>query len=169
MDEFNWLFPKDLLQKSIEVMRPQGLRGNEGLALWLGKANGNVIEITHLVEVIGPGFQTSPLFMRLSMRAMAKLTNLADGLDRYLVGQIHSHPRTFTDLSELDKTHGIRVPNYLSVVCPHYAQLPATTLDNCGVHVFEGREYRRMNQVVTERRIKISDHRISKLICEVKA
>ena len=169
MSEANWLFPGDLLQKSIEVMRPQGMRGNEGLALWLGSANGAVIEITHLVEVTGPGFQTSPLFMKLSMRAMAKLTNLSDELDRYLVGQIHSHPRTFTDLSELDKTHGIRVPNYLSIVCPHYAQRPTTTLGDCGVHVFEGREYQRMNQTVSERRIKLSSGRVTKLICEVQA
>lgn len=169
MSESNWLLPEDLLQKSIEVMRPQGMRGNEGLALWLGKSNGTVIEITHVVEVTGPGFQTSPLFMRLSMRAMAKLTDLTEELDRYLVGQIHSHPRDFTDLSELDKTHGIRVPNYLSVVCPYYAQRPTTTLAECGIHVFDGRTYRRMNAVITQQRIKNSGNRVIKLTCEVRA
>lgn len=169
MGEINWLLPEDLLQKSIEVMRPQGMRGNEGLALWLGKSNGTVIEVTHLVEVTGLGFHTSPLFMKLSMRAMAKLTDLTDQLDRYLVGQIHSHPRNFTDLSELDKTHGIRVPNYLSVVCPHYAQRPTTTIGECGIHIFEGSAYRRMNNIDTQHRIIISDRLVAKLTCEVPA
>lgn len=169
MSETNWLLPEDLLQKSIAVMSPQGVRGNEGLALWLGRSNGTVIEVTHLVEVTGPGFQTSPLFMKLSMRAMAKLTDLTEQLGRYLVGQIHSHPRNFTDLSDLDKTHGIRVPNYLSVVCPYYAQRPATTLGECGIHVFDGRTYLRMNAAATQQRVNISGSRVIKLICEVQA
>ena len=169
MSELNWLLPEDLLNKSIEIMRSHGALGNEGLALWLGKANGTVIQITHLVEVTGPGFKTSPLYMGLSMRAMAKLTDLADQLDRYLAGQIHSHPGTFIELSELDKAHGIRAPNYLSVVCPHYAQHPKTTLGECGIHVFEGHNYKRMSQAVSEQRIKISTANVSKCICEVPA
>jgi len=169
MNELHWLLPEDLLQKSINVMRPHGVVGNEGLALWFGKANGSTIEITHLVEVSGPGFRTSPLYMGLSMRAMAKLTDLADQLDRYLVGQIHSHPKTFVELSDLDKAHGIRVPNYLSIVCPYYAQRPSTTLSDCGIHVFEGSNYRRMNPAVAARRIQIASTRVSKLNCEVPA
>ncbi|MBK9160468.1 MAG: hypothetical protein IPM27_02700 [Nitrosomonadales bacterium] len=169
MNECHWLLPEDLLQKSIDVMRPHGAIGNEGLALWLGKATGAEIQVTHIIEVTGPGFSTSPLHMRLSMRAMSKLTDLSEQLDRYLVGQIHSHPRTFTDLSQLDVNQGIRVPNYLSVVCPHYAQRPGTTLGECGIHVFEGREYIKMNRVAAERRIKVTASRATKLICEVPA
>ncbi len=169
MSECYWLLPEDLLQQSINVMRPHGARGNEGLALWLGKANGAEIQVTHIVEVTGPGFNTSPLHMKLSMRAMSKLTDLSEQLDRYLVGQIHSHPRTFTDLSELDKNQGIRVPNYLSVVCPHYAQRQGTTLGECGIHVFEGREYIKINSTAAKRRIKISINRVAKLTCEVPA
>lgn len=169
MSECYWLLPEDLLQQSINAMRPHGALGNEGLALWLGKPNGSEIQVTHIIEVTGPGFSTSPLHMKLSMRAMSKLTDLTERLDRYLVGQIHSHPRTFTDLSELDKNQGIRVPNYLSVVCPHYAQRPSTTLGECGIHVFEGREYIRMNRIAAERRIKISTNRVTKLTCEAPA
>lgn len=169
MSECYWVLPEDLLQQSISIMRPHGAIGNEGLALWLGKTNGSAIQITHLIEVTGPGFNTSPLYMSLSMRAMSKLTDLAEQLDRYLAGQIHSHPRTFTDLSELDKTQGIRVPNYLSVVCPHYAQRSTTALGECGIHVFEGGGYRSMSRSVAEHRIKISANRVTKLICEVPA
>lgn len=169
MNELHWKLPEDLLQRSIDVMRPHGAIGNEGLALWFGKVDDSTIEITHLIEVSGPGFKTSPLYMGLSMRAMAKLTDLADQLGRYLVGQIHSHPRTFVELSDLDKAHGIRVPNYLSIVCPHYAQRTSTTFSDCGIHVFEGSNYRRMNPDVAARRIRIVSSRVSKLNCEVPA
>lgn len=169
MSNTQWLLPEDLLQESINVMRPHGAVGNEGLALWLGKTEGLTIHITHLVEVSGPGFKTSPLYMGLSMRAMAKLTDLADQLDRYLAGQIHSHPGTFIELSELDKAHGIRVPNYLSIVCPHYAQRPTTLLSDCGIYIFERASYRRMNNNVVASRIKISSTPVCKLNCEVPA
>lgn len=169
MNQLHWLLPEDLFQESINIMRPHGAVGNEGLALWMGKVNNSIIEITHLVEVAGPGFKTSPLYMGLSMRAMARLTDLADQLDRYLVGQIHSHPGTFVDLSDLDKAHGIRVPNYLSIVCPYYAQRSSTILGDCGMHVFEGGNYRRMNTAMAAHRIKIAATRVSKLNCEVPA
>ena len=106
--EITWSLPGDLLETSIEVMRPHGRKGNEGLALWLGKTDGNLARVTHLVSLSGDGFRTSPLQLRLSWNAMSKLTELADKIDAYLVGQIHSHPGNFIDLSEVDQVYGIR-------------------------------------------------------------
>ena len=40
MQETSWTLPEDLLDVSVEVMRPNGRVGNEGLALWLGTAEG---------------------------------------------------------------------------------------------------------------------------------
>jgi proteasome lid subunit RPN8/RPN11 len=149
-------------------MRPHGALGNEGLALWLGRAEGTRVDVEHVVEVWGVGFQTSPLFMSLSMRAMASLTDLAEYVGAYLVGQIHSHPRTFVDLSELDESHGIRIPNYLSLVCPYYAQRDST-IGECGVHVFEDRAYRRLEPVEAENRITVTTSRVNKIYLEVLA
>ena len=64
--EITWSLPSDLLETSIEVMRPHGRIGNEGLALWLGKTNGNLVRITHLVSLRGDGFRTPPLQLRLN-------------------------------------------------------------------------------------------------------
>src|SRR5262249_35967037 len=130
---------------SIAVMCPHGVRGNEGLSLWFGDGDERRVQITHAVEVFGSGFITTPLYMSLSMRAMAALTDLAEKHRIFLAGQIHSHPGTFTDLSELDKACGIRTPNYLSVVCPYYAQRRMTAWKDCGVHVFEQARYRRLS------------------------
>jgi proteasome lid subunit RPN8/RPN11 len=140
-----WQVPDDLLSVSIEIMRRHGAKGNEGLALWLGEPIGEeLVKISHVVEVFGPGFITSPLYMSLSSAALSVLTDLAESVDAYLIGQIHSHPGLLLDLSDLDIEHGIRVQNYLSVVCPYYAQRSETRMSECGVHVFEGNSYRRL-------------------------
>ena len=169
MTQIHWLLPANLLTESIAVMRPHGAKGSEGLALWLGTAQGSRIEVTHLVEVFGPGFVTTPLYMNLSLRAMSALTDLADRLGTYLVGQIHSHPENFLDLSDLDIRQGIRIPDYLSLVCPYYAQRPLNDYANCGVHVFEGLRYRRLSQTEISKRLLVGNASVTKIKCEVPA
>jgi proteasome lid subunit RPN8/RPN11 len=168
MTQTRWFVPEDLMANSLQMMRPHGALGNEGLALWFGTGMGARAEVQHIVEVRGAGFRTSPLFLSLSMRAMASLTDLADRLGAYLIGQIHSHPGTLLNLSELDEEYGIRVPDYLSVVCPYYAQRDSR-FEECGIHVFEGRSYRRMNPAEVDHRITVTTSRANKILHEVPA
>jgi proteasome lid subunit RPN8/RPN11 len=169
MSQLQWAIPANLLEHSVTVMRPHGARGNEGLALWFGRGDERRVKITLAVEVCGAGFLTTPLFMSLSMRAMAALTDLAEKRRVFLAGQIHSHPGSFIDLSELDEAKGIRTPNYLSVVCPYYAQRDVAGLHECGVHVFEGAQYRRLAAEEIARRIAIANAPLAKLRLEVPA
>ncbi len=169
MTQPTWTLPKDLLSASVRVMRPQGALGNEGLGLWFGTADGDDVSVTHLVELHGRGFTSAPLQLRLSWRAMSTLTNLAAELDVYLVGQIHSHPGQMLDLSEVDKEFGIRCQDYLSLVCPHYAQCDIKTVDECGVHVFEAGYYRRLARHEVAVRIKTSNSMVERLRVEVPA
>jgi proteasome lid subunit RPN8/RPN11 len=167
MSQLQWTIPAGLLDHSVTVMRPHGVRGNEGLALWFGRGDERRVQITLAVEVCGAGFRTTPLFMSLSMRAMAALTDLAEKHGVFLAGQIHSHPGSFIDLSELDEAQGIRTPNYLSVVCPYYAQRDVTDLHECGVHVFEGVRYRRLAADEIMRRIVVVNAPLATLRLEV--
>ena len=157
MDELTWNMPNDLLDASVEVMRPAGRLGNEGLALWLGRVDGRRATVTHVVSLQGPGFLSAPQQLRLSWRTMARLTELTGDLDTYLVGQIHSHPKNFIDLSDVDKVYGIRCQDYLSVVCPDYAQRNVNHLRECGVHLFDDGNYRRLS--VTEVCLRIEETR----------
>jgi proteasome lid subunit RPN8/RPN11 len=169
VSELFWNCPGDLLSESIAVMRPHGLAGNEGLALWFGVRDGGRARITHIVDVSGAGFRTTPLYMCLSIRSMAVLTDLADKLQTVLIGQIHSHPDRFVDLSDLDKRNGIRSPDYLSMVCPYYAQRTLSGFNDCGVHVFENRAYRRMPTQEVSRRLIASRDCVTSIRCEVPA
>lgn len=162
-----WTLPVNLLSESMAIMGPHGARGNEGLALWFGTADGSQIDITHVVDVIGPGFRTTPLYMSLSLPAMAALTDQADKLDAFLVGQIHSHPGLLLNLSDLDMRNGIRSPAYLSVVYPYYAQCQVSGFADCGVHVFEDRRYRRMPASEIARRLVSGRTNAVRIQCEV--
>ena len=63
----------------------------------------------------------------------------AQGIKRILVGQIHSHDRSYgVDLSWVDIKYGLSVPYYLSVVAPDYALNPETVWDDCGTHIYLG-------------------------------
>lgn len=168
-NEFSWTLPCDLLDASVEVMRPHGRLGNEGLALWLGKSEGTRAIVTHMVSLRGDGFQTSPLQLRLSWTAMSRLTDLADERGCYLVGQIHSHPGDFIDLSEVDERYGVRFQNYLSVVCPDYAQHKVSGFDECGVHLFNDGRYRRLSTEETKRRINVTRSNVIRIDLEVPA
>lgn len=169
MTETTWHLPTDLLETSVEVMRPNGRIGNEGLALWLGVSAGGQARVTHLVAVHGAGFRASPLQLHLSWNAMARLTDLADELGTYLVGQIHSHPGRYLELSEVDQKYGVRCQDYLSVVCPHYAQRAVSGIHECGVHLFDRGSYRRFCTAEVARRVFHADAAVNFVELEVPA
>lgn len=169
MKSFVWQLPCNLMAESVAIMRPHGAVGNEGLALWFGIFDDQGAQITYVVEVFGDGFRNSPLFIQLSLAAMASLTDLADSLNVALIGQIHSHPGLFVDLSPLDIVHGIRSPSYLSLVCPHYAQRNIRSYTECGVHAFEDGRYRRLSKKEIRYRLKPTAVTVSRIRHEVPA
>jgi hypothetical protein len=162
-----WSIPSDLIPRSVEHMRPNGQRDHEGLALWFGDENDGVVTITHLIAPYGPGLVTHPLHLSLSMRAMSRITRVAAELDCYWAGQIHSHPSEMLELSDVDKFMGVLVQDYLSIVCPHYAQRDTRLVSQCGAHVYDAGAYRRLSSAETGRRIVIGEHRVHFVPVEV--
>ena len=141
-----WRIPEAALAASLLEMARDGVRGNEGVALWLGRRGGGQAEVTHVVALRGPGVVKRPDQLVIQAALINDVTDLAIELGVVLVGQIHSHGELYgTDLSYADRTLGIRVPYYLSLVAPDYALRPRTRLEDCGVHVFEpGSGFRRL-------------------------
>lgn len=164
-----WNIPRQLLPRSVEAMRPYGARGHEGLCLWFGCEEAGTVSITHLIVPYGSGLVTHPLHLSLSMRAMSRITRLAGEIDRYWAGQIHSHPGLMLDLSNVDRRMGVLVQDYLSLVCPHYAQQDVQGVHQCGVHVFDAGRYRRLPALEVETRIVVSDRSLEIIPVEVLA
>lgn len=131
-----WNMPVNVLSDSILAMASDGKRGNEGIVLWLGRVTGHKATITHLVTLPECWTRKRPDYLEVSAEALNALADVAEALDVSLVGQIHSHPGTYVDLSIPDRRFGISAPYYLSVVAPHYAQRSDTRWADCGLHQF---------------------------------
>jgi proteasome lid subunit RPN8/RPN11 len=145
------------LQTSISEMAPDGARGREGVALWLGRQEAGIVRVTHVVGLRGPGIVKRADHLSISAELLDDVTDIAIELGTYLVGQIHSHPAGWVDLSEADKRYGIQAPGYLSVVAPHFAQDPRTRPGQCGFHVFNGRKWRRLGSWERPWRVALVD------------
>ncbi len=136
-DVTRWHLPAAALTQSLQEMALDGVSGNEGVVLWLGGRNDGEATVTHLVALRGPGVVKRPDVLIITPALFDDVTDLALELNVSLIGQIHSHgPYHGVGLSLTDRTRGISVPGYLSVVAPNYALTPTTTIQDCGVHVF---------------------------------
>jgi hypothetical protein len=152
-----WLIPRSAWAESFKEMALDGLSGNEGIALWLGRSEGNQVEITHLVVLRGTGIVKEPDLLVVGASLLNDVTDLVVELGVRLVGQIHSHGRKYgTNLSYSDRRNGVKIPSYLSIVAPDYALRPDTRLAECGVHVFEKhRGFRRLSAEEVRRRVMV--------------
>ncbi len=151
-----WIVPQSAVTDSLREMASDGLRGNEGVTLWLGKRMNGQAEVTHLVALRGPGIVKKPLLLVIRPGLLNKVTDLTIRYGVALIGQIHSHYGQNTDLSITDKTYGVAVPYYLSIVAPYFALRTDITISDCGIHVFEpSKGYRRMNQNEVLSRVQV--------------
>ena len=150
-----WELPVAAFEASLAEIAPDGRRGNEGVALWLGSRSMTVATIAYVIALRGPGIVKLPDQLSISAELLNEVTDVAIELGCYLVGQIHSHPASWVDLSIPDKRYGIQVGGYLSVVAPHFAQRPNTRLEDCGVHLLEGGLWRRFETQELARRVAL--------------
>lgn len=150
-----WLIPEGAFTLSLQEMALDGHRGNEGIALWLGRRTADEAAVSHVAVLRGKGVQRYPALLNVGTAIMNAVTLVAVERGISLVGQVHSHgPGYGTDLSPTDRRMGIGVNGYLSLVAPDYALRSDTQLRDCGIHVFEaGRGFRRLHGSELESRI----------------
>lgn len=143
----SWRLPAEVFTASIAELAQDGARGNEGVALWLGRQKRGVAHITHVVLLRGSGVIRRPDQLSIDASVINDVTDVAIEYGLSIIGQIHSHGRDLTDLSRIDRLGGIAVPSYLSVVAPFYGMRPNLDLLDCGVHVCrEDRTWRRLSK-----------------------
>lgn len=150
-----WRLPAEALRMSIAEMAPDGSRGCEGVALWLGRRVAGIVTITHVVGLRGSGIVKRPDYLSISAELLDDVTDLAIERGVYLAGQVHSHPGAWVDLSEADKRCGIQAPGYLSVVMPNFAREPSTPLAQFGFHVSARGAWRRLSPFERKWRVAI--------------
>lgn len=139
-----WRLPAAALRTSLIEMAPDGALGREGVALWLGRRTAGVVTTTHVVGLRGPGVVKTPNHLSISAELLDDVTDVMIENGVYLVGQIHSHPSDWVELSDADRLFGIQAAGYLSVVAPHFARDPETPPGRCGFHVHDRGRWRRL-------------------------
>jgi len=162
-----WRIPEEAIRHSMMEMAIDGAFGREGVAMWLGRYEQNTAVVTHVAALRGAGVRKAPDQLLISADLVNDLTDKAIDLGLVLIGQIHSHgPLHGTSLSVTDKRYGISVPGYLSAVAPDYAMRPSTSVDECGVHLFEkGRGWIRLTpEQVAKRVLVVPSPRVPVLI-----
>jgi hypothetical protein len=152
-----WRIPEAVIRHSTTEMAIDGALEREGVAMWLGRYEGNSAVVTHVAALRGAGVRKAPDQLLISADLVNDLTDKAIELGLVLIGQIHSHgPSHGTSLSLTDKKYGISVPGYLSAVAPDYAMRPSTSIHECGVHVFEqGRGWIRLTPEEVLKRVLV--------------
>ena len=152
-----WRLAEGVLDSSLREMSNDGVCGNEGVVLWLGRRAQGQAEITYLVGLRGSGVTKRPDLLVISPGVLNEVADVALQLNVSLIGQIHTHgPGYGIDLSRTDRTRGIAVPHFLSVVAPDYGLRSDIGITDCGVHVFEpGLGYRRLSTREVEQRVLV--------------
>ena len=161
----NWKMPGNVLSESIRLMVPDGKKGNEGIVMWLGQMQAGTATVTHLVAFEDDLLCKRSDYLQIPSAVMNAVADVSEKMGSVLIGQIHSHPGNFVNLSIADRRYGISAPYYLSVVAPYYAQKPDTNWRQCGVHQFVPHQgFRRFSVDETARRISEIPGQISKTI-----
>lgn len=162
----SWVVPKLAWRLAFDEMAHDGHSGNEGTCLWVGKREGTSAAISDIVILRGDGIRKCPDLITISDDLIHELAHRLAGSRRYILGQIHSHGIEYsTDLSLTDHRYTLRVPGFLSIVAPDYAQQHVEP-DSCGVHIFEsGLGFRRMEPSEVRHRITLDDQRDCGVIC----
>ncbi len=152
-----WCLTEEALLDSLAEMARDGVRGNEGVVLWLGRREKGRADISHLVALRGPTVIKRPDLLLIDAAMLNDVTDVAIGLGVSLIGQIHTHGGSHgTDLSRTDRVGGVNVPYYLSVVAPDFGLRAGTHISDCGVHVFEPDfGYRRLSRPEIARRVHV--------------
>jgi len=161
-----WTLPVSAFEAAFREMSLDGFHGNEGVTLWLGTRRDGRAEITHSVILRGAGVIKRPDYLNIEPDLLNDVADLAIDLKASLVAQIHSHgPGYGTDLSYTDRTLGIKVPFYLSIVAPDYAMNGDTSITDCGVHIYESDSgFRRLSGPEIESRINLVGDRITPVL-----
>lgn len=161
-----WEVPEAALSISLEEMRLQGLKGNEGTALWLGRQRDQDLAlVTHVVCLRGAGVTTAHSLIHVEAGLINMVADVALALGAYIVGQIHSHGHGWgVGLSLTDRELGVRAPWFLSVVAPDYGLRPTLGLRECGVHVcLPGGHFVRLSPAAVRQRVAVTTAAVERI------
>jgi hypothetical protein len=151
------VIPQRAISITEQVLRAYGgrRRTSEGLVYWGGAKDGNTVRV---LTVIAPQTTSAPRRVVATNTANARVVNeLVDHRFVYLA-QIHSHPGDWVDHSDGDdEWAAFKHDGLLSLVVPDYGRGGMLPLAKCGVHRYQGGEFKRFSDEYVENHFELSE------------
>jgi proteasome lid subunit RPN8/RPN11 len=153
-----WRIPQAAIEDSLDEMAIDGIKGTEGIVLWLGKDSDDTAVVTNLIRLRGPLVVKRKEYINIHSALLNDVADIAIEHGLRLLGQVHSHPPGCSvDLSPTDRMYGIQVPSYLSLVAPDFART-RVPVDHWGVHIYRAESgYIRVRHEDVHRCLQITD------------
>lgn len=146
------------IEETVSALRRSGTRdeAHEGVAYWAGRRFGADAIVT---TCIAPAADTTYGSFATSSRTNAKVVMYLAQAGLELIGQVHSHPGTLVDHSDGDNDRALMpYEGFLSVVVPLYGRRGMEPLTQCGIHIYEGRMFRRLTNSEVKSRFRVVSH-----------
>jgi hypothetical protein len=144
-DGIQYLITKEVIDYTVQILQEYG-RGKdaaEGVVYWAGSVNGDVRNIT---AAIAPKTDSSRYGINTSNESNAKFVEFICDYDLEYIAQVHSHPGTWVDHSEVDNEEtAFRSEGLVSIVVPSFGENGMSPLFMCGIHRFSNGKFIRLN------------------------
>jgi hypothetical protein len=111
--------PIKTIEDSLSSLRTAGARNAEGVVLWLGRRNGEFVDV---VEAYVPEYTSERDYFRIPRESMAALLRYLNATSTFIAAQVHSHPKEAFHSVTDDKWAIVRHLGALSLVVPHFAR-----------------------------------------------
>ena len=122
---------------------------HEGIAYWAGIPFSNGLVIT---SVIVPEAKTTYGAYHTSVAANARVVNMVNRYQLQLVAQVHGHPSSWVDHSEIDDIKAFMpYEGFYSIVLPWYGSRGMFPLNTCGIYRFEKGKFKKVVPTEIER------------------
>jgi len=108
-----------VLETTLAALRSAGMKGNEGVVLWLGRRENEQIQID---EAIVPEHVAEADMFQIPRQSIMALIEIAGRKNLIVAAQVHSHPKAAFHSSADDKWAIIRHVGAVSIVIPIFAQ-----------------------------------------------
>ena len=151
-DDKRYFVDPQVLSFTHQILRDYGNKkpGCEGLVYWAGSVKNNEYCISH---AIAPKTKASRHGILTTHESNALVVEYLCDNDLVYISQVHSHPGTWVDHSDVDNEEtAFRSEGFLSLVIPTFSENGILPWKQCGVHLFVKNEFKRLSNKYVKKR-----------------
>lgn len=145
LDQWIYRISNGVIPFTVQVLQEygKGKKPCEGVVYWSGK---RLNDLELLIDcAVAPRIKARQYHFQVDHHANAAFVDFINDNDRIYISQVHSHPGTFVDHSDVDDNESaFRSEGLVSIVVPFYGRRGMIPLTECGVHRYQQNEFFRL-------------------------